>query len=275
MLKRIITSLVALCILVPILFLSHTWVFPIAVAIVSVVCLFEMFKCMGLDKKLSITIPAYLITLLLPILQRLNIFGGKVIASATVLALVYLVYLFALVIWSHGKLTYNEIASSALTSIYIVLSLNMILFIRDFNEDGAFLYLLIFIGAWITDIFAYFTGMLFGKHKLIPEISPKKTIEGSVGGTLFCAVAFVVYGVILYLIGASVSLNYVALIVGGLLAAIVSQIGDLMFSAIKRSRGIKDYGKIFPGHGGVLDRFDSALAVAVILLAIESCVDLL
>jgi phosphatidate cytidylyltransferase len=117
--------------------------------------------------------------------------------------------------------------------------------------------------------------MLFGKHKLIPEISPKKTIEGSVGGTLFCAVAFVVYGVILDLIGASVSLNYVALIVGGLLAAIVSQIGDLMFSAIKRSRGIKDYGKIFPGHGGVLDRFDSALAVAVILLAIESCVDLL
>ena len=266
MLKRIITSLVALCILVPILFLSHTWVFPIAVAIVSVVCLFEMFKCMGLDKKLSITIPSYLIALLLPILQRLEISGGKVIASATVLALVYLVYLFALVIWSHGKLTYNEIASSALTSIYIVLSLNMILFIRDFNEDGAFLYLLIFIGAWITDIFAYFTGVFFGKHKLIEDVSPKKTIEGSIGGTVFCSIGYVVMGAIANLFGCNA--NFILLAIGGVIMAIISQIGDLIMSVIKRHYGIKDYGKLFPGHGGMLDRIDSILAVSVALAAL-------
>lgn len=262
MLKRIITSLVALCILVPILFLSHTWVFPIAVAIVSVICLFEMFKCMGLDKKLSITIPAYLIALLLPILQRLEISGGKVIASATVLALVYLVYLFALVIWSHGKLTYNEIASAALTSIYIVLSLNMILFIRDFNEDGAFLYLLIFIGAWITDIFAYFTGVFFGKHKLIEDVSPKKTIEGSIGGIVFCALSFVALGLVADIFFDR-NANLIFLAIGGVFISVIAQIGDLIMSVIKRHYGIKDYGKIFPGHGGMLDRFDSILSVTL------------
>jgi phosphatidate cytidylyltransferase len=217
---------------------------------------------MGLDKKLSITIPAYLIALLLPILQRLEISGGKVIASATVLALVYLVYLFALVIWSHGKLTYNEIASSALTSIYIVLSLNMILFIRDFNEDGAFLYLLIFIGAWITDIFAYFTGVFFGKHKLIEDVSPKKTIEGSIGGIVFCALSFVALGLVADIFFDR-NANLIFLAIGGVFISVIAQIGDLIMSVIKRHYGIKDYGKIFPGHGGMLDRFDSILSVTL------------
>ena len=264
MLKRIITSLVAVCVLVPILFLSHTWVFPIAVAIVSVICLFEMFKCMGLDKKLAVTVPAYLIALLLPILQRLEIEGTKVIAAATVLCVVYLVYLFALVVWSHGKFTYNQMAASVLTSFYIMLALNMILFIRDFNEDGQFLYLLIFIGAWMTDIFAYFTGVFFGKHKLIEDVSPKKTIEGSIGGIVFCALSFVALGLVADIFFDR-NANLVFLAISGVFISMIAQVGDLIMSVIKRHYGIKDYGKIFPGHGGVLDRFDSIIAVAIAL----------
>lgn len=262
MLKRIITSIVAVCVLVPVLFLSDTWVFPIAISLVSVVCLFEMFKCMGLDKRLAVTLPAYLISLLLPILQRLDIAGGKVIAAATVLGVVYLVYLFALVIWSHGKFTYNEMSSSALTSIYIVLSMNMILYIRDFNEDGKFIYLLIFIGAWMTDIFAYFTGFFFGKHKLIEDVSPKKTIEGSIGGIVFCALSFVALGLVVDIFFER-NANLLFLAVGGIFISVIAQIGDLIMSVIKRHYGIKDYGKIFPGHGGMLDRFDSILSVAL------------
>ena len=267
MLKRIITSLVAVCVLVPILFLSHTWVFPIAVAIVSVICLFEMFKCMGLDKKLAVTIPAYLIALLLPILQRLEIEGAKVIAAATVLCVVYLVYLFALVVWSHGKFTYNQMAASVLTSFYIMLAMNMILFIRDFNEDGQFLYLLIFIGAWMTDIFAYFTGVFFGKHKLIEDVSPKKTIEGSIGGIVFCAASFVIFGLVVQKVS-GLEANLIFLAISGVVLSVVAQIGDLIMSVIKRHYGIKDYGIIFPGHGGMLDRFDSISAVSVGLGAI-------
>ena len=262
MLKRIITSLVAICVLVPVLFLSDTWVFPIAISIVSVICLFEMFKCMGLDKRLALTVPAYLIALLLPILQRLDIPGSKVIATATILGVVYLVYLFALVVWSHGKFTYNEMSSSALTSLYIVLAMNMILYIRDFNEDGQFIYLLIFIGAWMTDIFAYFTGVFFGKHKLIEDVSPKKTIEGSIGGIIFCSLSFVAMGVVADIFFDR-NANLIFLAIGGIFISMIAQIGDLIMSVIKRHYGIKDYGKIFPGHGGMLDRFDSILSVTL------------
>jgi phosphatidate cytidylyltransferase len=262
MLKRIITSLIAVCVLVPILIFSGTWVFPIAVAIVSVICLFEMFKCMGLHKKLALTIPAYIISLIIPILQRIDIPGSKVVALSTVLAVVYLVYLFALVVWSHGAFTYNQMSASALTSIYIVLSMNMILYIRDFNDDGQFIYLLIFIGAWITDIFAYFTGFFFGKHKLIEDVSPKKTIEGSIGGIAFCALSFVAFGIIADIFFDR-DANLVFLAISGVFISIIAQIGDLIMSVIKRQYGIKDYGKIFPGHGGMLDRFDSILSVTL------------
>jgi len=120
----------------------------------------------------------------------------------------------------------------------------------------------------VTDTFAYFCGMLLGrggKHKLIPDVSPKKTWEGSIGGTVFCIGAMVLFGFVISKINAQVQVNYILLAVGGLFISIVSQIGDLCMSVIKRTYGIKDYGKIFPGHGGMLDRFDSVLAVSVIL----------
>jgi phosphatidate cytidylyltransferase len=131
-------------------------------------------------------------------------------------------------------------------------------------RGGEYYWYFIFIGAWATDIFAYFSGMLFGKHKLIPAVSPKKTVEGAIGGTLFCIIFFVGFGAIInYFTQYNISL--ITLVIAGLLSALVAQIGDLAMSVIKRTYGIKDYGTIFPGHGGVLDRFDSILAVAVVL----------
>ena len=104
--------------------------------------------------------------------------------------------------------------------------------------------------------------MLFGKHKLIPDVSPKKTVEGSVGGTLFCAVAFVVFGVIMNT-WFDTDANFLLLAVGGVFMVVIAQIGDLIMSVIKRHYGIKDYGRIFPGHGEMLDRFDSVLIVSL------------
>ena len=145
---------------------------------------------------------------------------------------------------------------------------NAIVYVHDYEPGGEYIYLIAFLGAWITDIFAYFCGMLLGrggKHKLIPDVSPKKTVEGSIGGTVFCMIAMVIFGLIVNRISDGLHANYLFLVIGGFLAAIVSQIGDLCMSVIKRTYGIKDYGKLFPGHGGMLDRFDSVIAVSIVL----------
>ena len=105
MLKRIITSIVALCVLIPIMWFSDTWILPIAISIVTAICLFEMFRCMGLHKNIAISLPAYAIGIALPVLQRALDDTLTVVAIAAIAGMIYTVYLFALVVWSHGKLT--------------------------------------------------------------------------------------------------------------------------------------------------------------------------
>lgn len=262
MLKRIITSIVAVGVLLPILWLSNTLVFPIAAAIVTVMCLFEMARCMGLHKNWALMLPLYAFALAFPVLQRVFVEDMYVAIIAFIAACAYVVYTFALVIWSHGKLSYNNACSHCLTSFYILLAMNMIVYVRDFGDNGKYIYLLIFMGAWVTDIFAYFTGVFFGKHKLIEDVSPKKTIEGSIGGIVFCAISYVVLGLITdAFFGCQANLIFLA--ISGIIMAVIAQVGDLIMSVIKRHYGIKDYGKIFPGHGGMLDRFDSILAVTL------------
>ena len=120
------------------------------------------------------------------------------------------------------------------------------------------------IGAWATDIFAYFVGVTIGKHKLCPKISPKKSVEGSIGGVIGVVTFITLYCKLLLAqwVPAFGQVPVWAYILFGLACGIMSQVGDLTASLIKRHFGIKDYGKIFPGHGGVLDRFDSLIFVA-------------
>jgi len=107
---------------------------------------------------------------------------------------------------------------------------------------------------------------MFGKHKLIPEVSPKKTVEGSIGGIIFAAIAFVLYAVIIWKMNESAEMpNLIVFAAAGAIVSVISQIGDLSASVIKRRFGVKDYGFLFPGHGGVLDRFDSVLLTAPVL----------
>jgi phosphatidate cytidylyltransferase len=180
-------------------------------------------------------------------------------------------YLFAVMTFSHGKVTLQNVGNAYLTGFYIIAAFCAMSALRYRTAVGEYVYLICFIGAWVTDTFAYFSGYLFGKHKLIPDVSPKKTVEGSIGGTLFCVLGMLLYGFIIQTIsGGVVSANYLVLGVSGLVIAVVSQVGDLLMSAIKRTYGIKDYGRLFPGHGGVLDRFDSVMAVALVLLVITA-----
>lgn len=258
---RILTALVAICVLVPILIFSHTIVFPIAIAIVSSICIYEITKCIG-QKKLYVTLPLYIMTTVSPFLVKYMEITSFAMIAFICLG-IYLLYLFTASVLSHGKITFSDAATIYTVGLYIVAAFTSIQYIRGYAAGGKYIYFLIFIGAWITDIFAYFTGVFFGKHKLIPDVSPKKTIEGSIGGTLFCALAFVLFGVIVELVDGGVNANLVFLFASGIVIAVISQIGDLIMSVIKRHYGIKDYGRIFPGHGGMLDRFDSILAVSL------------
>lgn len=128
-------------------------------------------------------------------------------------------------------------------------------------DNGKYYILIPFVMAFLSDTGAYFVGVAIGKHKLAPNISPKKTVEGVFGGIAGAIIGMVLYCVVLQ-VGFSFKPNYVFAIIYGALGSVAAVFGDLCFSVIKRQTGIKDYGNLFPGHGGVLDRFDSMLVVA-------------
>lgn len=267
MLKRVITSIVALvCLFVPAMVFSQTVVLPIAIAICTVIGLFEMLRCMGVEKKYFISIPTYLIAAAAPFVIRYIGSDRTVGALAFATATIFLVYSFVCVIWSHGKYSFSQGLSVFGISVYIIAAFCGLMYIRDLRHGGT-LFLLIFVGAWTTDIFAYFTGMLLGKHKLIPDVSPKKTIEGSIGGIVFCLLAFVAYALAVDGIF-DIYIREWFLVLCGIMIPVIAQIGDLIMSVIKRHYNVKDYGKIFPGHGGMLDRFDSVLIVSLFMLAV-------
>ncbi len=131
----------------------------------------------------------------------------------------------------------------------------------DGGARGPFIVLLPLLAAWGADTCALFSGMLFGKHKLAPVVSPKKTVEGAIGGVIGGAVLVMLAALLMNVLLDLDMPVWAAAVLGGL-GAVLGEIGDLSFSVIKRQTGIKDYGHIFPGHGGVLDRFDSVLFVA-------------
>lgn len=165
----------------------------------------------------------------------------------------FIVFLMMAIKCIFNKNTVNEVLISFLGVFYIPFFLNHIVFIVD---SSLYIYVWIaFICAWATDTLAYFSGYFWGKRKLIPSVSPKKTVEGAIGGTIGCIFSCVLFGYIF-------ELNYVHMVVMGLFGSIIAQIGDLFASVLKRHIGIKDYSNLIPGHGGILDRFDSILFTA-------------
>lgn len=271
---RIITGICAIALFVPICWFSDTVVFPLAFAIISAVGVFEMAKCLGVHNDIFLTVPMYLVAFCVPFLRFFFMRQSHYLAVALILVFAILVYALLYVMLRKNKDDLSRVLTMYAMFLYIVGCFASVVCLRYYDFygtkniiDGKYLYLLVFIGAWVCDTFAYFTGKFFGKHKLIPEISPKKTVEGSIGGIVFTMGAFALYGLILqkgfdYVLSGNLVMNYMIFILLGLGAAIISQIGDLIASAVKRQYNIKDYGFIFPGHGGILDRFDSVMLVA-------------
>lgn len=269
MLKRTLTALGMGIVLVPLMLWGQgTVVFPMIIALTAVIAEFELLRCFDLQKNIWISVPLYLAAGAAPFaaryLDRQMFLGG----AMAVLGIIFLVVL-TVFTFSHGQVSLEQACAAGTVGCYIIIALMSVVLLSDSGSAGRYICLLIFIGAWSTDIFAYLTGRLFGKHKLIPSISPKKTVEGALGGVVFCVLAFLIYATCLDVF-ADMKPDYIVFAVGGLFTSIVSQAGDLIMSAIKRSRGIKDFGKLLPGHGGILDRFDSVIAVSLMLLLIEN-----
>jgi len=273
MLKRTITAVVIVLVMIPICLFSDTAVLAVAVALLSLLGVYEMLGCIGSRRHWVLSVPAYLIAAAFPLTVRL--FPSQDIFFSTYLLVmfIYLVVLFAAGVFSHGKMDIEKICTSYATVLYIVTSFVSLILLRD-RSFGQYLFGMVVFGPWISDVFAYLCGRFFGRHKLIPDVSPKKTVEGAVGGVLFCALAAMLFGFILSRVDENISsVTYLPLALAGAVISVVSQIGDLIASFIKRKYGVKDYGILFPGHGGVLDRFDSILGVVPMLLLISEFSD--
>jgi phosphatidate cytidylyltransferase len=238
-----------------------------------------MLSCVGQKKNFWLSVPMLLIALAFPNIMRYYYLSSAdnsnalftTIRLALSVFLILALYVFGVAVFANKKLSVTDAGLIYSSISYIVAAFTAIVYIHDYISYGKYIYLLVFICAWMTDIFAYFIGRFFGKHKLIPAVSPKKTVEGAIGGIVFCVISTVVFGIIMdTFFVESGSANYIVLAISGIFISVVSQIGDLIMSVIKRHYGIKDYGKLFPGHGGILDRFDSVLAVSVLLAVITT-----
>ena len=273
MLVRVISAVVALCVLVPVVYFSETAALPVAAAIVCCICLFEMLGCLKLRKNLWVSVPFYLVGIFAPLAMRYM--SNKTLLLACLCACVAVLALVMLTVnvYSKRKIPTSQTSSMFMTGCYIIAAFTAIVYIRDSGVHGKILLVMMFAAPWVTDTFAYLFGRMMGKHKLIPEVSPKKTIEGSIAGIVFCMIYVILFGFICTKIW-DVTCNYAILAALGVLLSIVGQIGDLAMSVIKREYEIKDFGKIMPGHGGALDRFDSVLAVSIVVAVCEIFTDI-
>lgn len=178
--------------------------------------------------------------------------------------LAFLMALMAVYVFTFPRHRTEEVLAAFFGVFYVPVMLSCLYVIRNMNH-GMLLFWLVFISAWGCDTCAYAVGMLFGKHRLAPVLSPKKSIEGAVGGIIGAALLGFLYGRFVYAGRTGEDLG--ALLAGcSAVGAAVSQIGDLAASAIKRNHDVKDYGNLIPGHGGILDRFDSVIFTAPGLL---------
>ncbi len=270
---RILTGLGIALFGIPLLIFSHLIIYPIVLGILALFALYEFYRVMGVEKKLWLTVPTYLIGTAFPTLAYFLLKKGTApLTALSYIALALVVYMFyaffvAVLNYRYETIGSVDVMKCFFITAFVTLSFTSLGIIR-YIENGGYFIALVFIAAWATDIFAYFFGSFFGKHKLAPIVSPKKSIEGAIAGTLGCTLCFVLYGYLVVTFFGAPSANYLYLALSGFLLSVISQIGDLSCSLVKREHGVKDYGNLFPGHGGVVDRFDSVIAVSTILMVI-------
>ena len=256
---RIITALVGLPVLIYLLLWAPLWLFGAAMGLVCTLAAYELLH-MALGKTpRRLYVSVMLCAFVLPVMFSLGLeFSWGV---GVLLFLFFLLSVEQMVSYSgRWRINLEMIAVSMLAGGVMPLMLSTLARIGLIERVGRVRMMLPFVIAFSSDTGAYFAGTFLGKHKLVPHISPKKTVEGAVGGVAAGALSALLFGLILR--AAGFGANLLSLAVFGIIGSVVAQLGDLTFSAFKRQYSIKDYGNILPGHGGVLDRFDSIYYLA-------------
>ena len=222
--------------------------------ILSIAGLYEFYKALRVKEFNAIPLVGYILLGIFYILG--NDFEKLmyiIVISAIILLIIPII---------NFKYTFIDASITLLGFLYVVVLFSFIPLVNN-KTSGQFLVWLIFIGSWVCDTAAYYSGKYLGKRKLCPEVSPKKTIEGSIGGLLGSTIGCGVFGLIISSYVPEVQIVHFFLI--GALCGIMGQFGDLVASSVKRYVGIKDYSNLIPGHGGILDRFDSILFNAAVV----------
>ena len=253
---RIIAGIAIVVVLLAVLFFAPAWIAATFVGLMAAIASYELLWGTGLLRHVRLNVYSGMLAFGVAIWSH---FGCHyVVALAAVL--IYTVLLFAEVMISGLKLVFKDVCVCFASGLVIPVLLSALVRIGSM-EQGRLLLAIPFIMAFFSDTGAYFVGVLFGKHKMAPVISPKKSWEGFAGGIVVAILGMLLFGVALqHFCGMHV--NYLLAFVYGLLGALAGVFGDLCMSVIKRQVGIKDYGNLIPGHGGILDRFDSVLITA-------------
>lgn len=250
--KRIISGAILLAIVTVILISGSTTAVNIAISTVAIIAINEYFN--SLNGKYNIE--KWVGTIFAILIAFIDILPIQILILSFPISIVLL---FLKIVVTEMKTNYSDIALTGFGIIYII---GFIIFIPLLHkiENGNFLIWYLAIAAWGTDTFAYVVGKRFGRHKLTP-ISPKKSIEGSIGGTVGAVISSLIYTYIINKTGI-MEISYLAILGISIVLSILGQLGDLAASSIKRYVGIKDFSKLIPGHGGMLDRIDSILFIA-------------
>lgn len=259
MLQRVMVAVIFVPLIFLVLFFLPPIAIPIAISILSMVAVHEVLWSTGFVKNAKLSGYSIILSGLIPFW----IYIGQGMVSALSVLFIYFTLVFAEAITSHFTVTLEKMGGSFFFATLIPYFLSS--FTRlDQMEGGKFIILTPLIAAFLSDTFALFVGMTLGKHKLAPELSPKKTIEGAIGGLAGAVLSMLIYGAVIR-IWFQLDVNFFLLALYGLLGSIMAQLGDLSFSYIKRQYDLKDFGNILPGHGGVLDRFDSVIFCAPLI----------
>ena len=260
--KRILTAVVLLPVIIVFLFVLPKICTAILASMVAAIAAYELLWGTGLVKHLRLVVYSAVIAAFMILWFHFGL-GYPV---ALIVILVFTALLYVEMIVSHGKLPFQQIGLCYVAGLVVPFFIGALVRILDM-ELGRYLIAAPFVACFMPDAGAYFCGRLFGKHKMSPVISPNKTIEGAIGGVVCAMIGMVIYGLVLDLI-CGLQVNYLLCLLYGFLGAGASVLGDLFFSAVKRQTGIKDYGKIIPGHGGIMDRLDSLTLVSPLIEAL-------
>ena len=261
--QRLISAIVLVIILAVLLVCGNLPLF-VALLTVSLIAFREMTKATGVhtkDKGLNglEIVGSFGICAYYAVIYQTGISTYVMLTLVVTIAFMMMVYVFAF-----PKYHANQIMSAVFSFVYAPIMLSFLYLTREL-ENGAYLIWLTFIGSWICDTCAYLVGRAIGKHKLAPVLSPKKSIEGAVGGVAGAAIVGFIYSLVLVkmqIVSSDMLWIYPVITT---ICSIFSQVGDLAASGIKRNHDIKDYGNLIPGHGGIMDRFDSVIFIAPVI----------